>query len=132
MAIEKGLDLIEIAPEANPPVARIVSYDKFRYQQKKEEKKLESHNKGGELKQIRLSARSAENDLKIKAKKVDEFLEKGHKVEIMMTLRGREKYNQDWAKSKLKEFMKIINPDHKVISPEKFVGKGIVLQVTKK
>lgn len=99
IAQNKGLDVVEIASEINPPVVKIISYDKFRYQQKKEDKK-KVHKSAGELKQIRITVRAAENDLKVRANQADEFLEKGNKVEVMMVLRGREKYNQDWARKK--------------------------------
>jgi translation initiation factor IF-3 len=129
-AQSKGLDLIEIAPGANPPVARIISYDKFRYQQKKEEKKKQQ--KGLELKQVRLSARSADNDLAIKAKKVNEFLEKGHVVEIFLRLRGREKYNREWATERLRHFTAIIGDTYRVLSPQTFSMQGIIMQIAKK
>jgi translation initiation factor IF-3 len=132
LAVEKGLDLIETAPMANPPVAKLISFDKFRYQQTKEEKKNRQKKSGNELKQVRISARAAKNDLNIKAKKVDEFLEENHTVEIDMVLRGREKYNRDWAKTKMSEFMTMIGHEYKVTSPEKFVGRGMSVQIMKK
>jgi len=130
LAIEKGLDLIEISPEADPPVAKILSFDKFRYQQKKEAKKTQQ--KTAELKHIRISARSAENDLRIKAKQLDMFLEKGHNVEIMMVLRGREKGNKEWAKERLANFLSMIATEYKIVAPEKFAGRGMNMQISKK
>ena len=132
LAEEKGLDLIEIAPNGKPPVAKIISFDKFRYQKEKELKKQRAGQKVSELKHIRISARAAQNDLGIKAKKVEEFLEDGHKVEINLFLRGREKYNRNWAKQKLDEFLKIIPVEHKVITDAKFGGRGLTMQIVKK
>jgi len=129
IARERGLDLIEIASLAQPPVARIVSFDKFRFQKEKEFKKQRRAQKGPELKQIRISARAARNDLEIKARKVNEFLDEGHKVEIMMVLRGRHKSMQDWAKQRLREFLTIIGPNHKVIVEPKSGGKGLITQI---
>lgn len=131
MASERGLDLIEIAPTAKPPVAKIMSYDKFRYQKEKEMKKQRMAQKSAEMKQIRISARAAENDLRVKAKKANEFLEKGSKVEIMMILRGREKGNKSWAEQKLKDFLKLLDPEHKITSPSRYTGRGFVVQVNK-
>lgn len=125
------MDLIEIAPTANPPVAKIMDFDKFRYQQEKEAKKNRLHKTTDELKQIRISVRAADNDMKIATKKIDDFLEKGHKVEIMLVLRGREKYNQPWAREKLDEFLKFITVPYKIISPQKNGGKGIIMQISK-
>ena len=127
-----GLDLIEIAPTAKPPVAKIISIDKFRYQKEKELKKQRAGQKVSELKQIRISARAAQNDLEIKAKKVDEFLEAGNKVGINLFLKGREKYNRNWANQKLDEFLKRISVEYKVIADVKFGGKGLMIQIVKK
>lgn len=131
LALEKGLDLIEVSPYAKPPVARIISFDKYRYQQEKKLKKQKAAQKNLEMKRIQISARAAKNDLEIKAKKLNEFLEEGHPVEIMLVLRGREKANRDWAFEKLKEFADLIRPDSKIISEPRFGMKGIVMQVAK-
>lgn len=132
LANEKGLDLIEIAPTAKPPVAKIISFDKFRYQKEKELRKQKVGQKAAEMKQIRVSVRAALNDLQIKAKKIDEFLEENRNVEIMVVLKGREKYNREWANAKLDEFLKIIKTEYKIISQPKFGGRGITVQIAKK
>ena len=108
LAEEKELDLIEIAPSGKPPVAKIISFDKFRYQKEKELQKQKASQKTTGMKQIRISARAAKNDLEVKSKKVDEFIGEGHTVEIMLVLKGREKYNKDWARHKLEEFLTMI------------------------
>lgn len=131
MAQERGLDLIEIAPKIKPPVAKITNYDKFRYKQEKEEKKQRLATKAAEMKQVRISAKAAKNDLMVKADKVNKFLEKGSQVEIFMVLRGREKANRDWARTKLDEFTAMLRPDHKVVTQPKYIGRGFVMQVSK-
>lgn len=130
-AREAGLDLIEIAPTAKPPVARIMSYDKFRYQKEKEERKQRLAQKAEELKQVRISAKAGKHDLNVMAKKVNGFLEKGARVEIMMRLRGREKANKDWARGKLEEFLGLLSSDHKIAVPPRYTGNGFVAQVSK-
>lgn len=132
LATEKGIDLIEIAPTAKPPVAKIISYDKFRYQKEKELKKQKASQKTSELKQIRISAKAAKNDLEIKAQKAAEFINEGHKVGIILILKGREKYMKDWARQKLNEFLSIINAEYKITMEPKFGGKGLMMQITKK
>lgn len=132
LAREKNLDLIEITAAANPPVVRIMSFDKFRYQKEKDEKKARAAQKSKELKGIRITVRSAENDLQTRMKKLIEFLEDGHKVEIMLVLRGREKGNKDWALKRLQEFMKTIPVPHVVTLPPKQGGRGFVAQIMKK
>ncbi|RMD64565.1 translation initiation factor IF-3, partial [Candidatus Parcubacteria bacterium] len=84
LAEEKGLDLIEIAPQADPPVARVMNFDKYRYLQEKAEKKKRIAQKAAGLKHIRISARAARNDLLTRLKKLEEFLEAGHQIEVIM------------------------------------------------
>ncbi len=131
LARERKLDLIEISPQIVPPVARIASFDKFRYQQEKTAKKQQQAQKGQEMKRVRVGARTAQNDLGIKARQINKFLAEGHKVEIQQVLRGREKANKDWALQKLKEFLTIIEPGYKVISEPKYGGRGFNVTVAK-
>jgi len=128
----RGLDLIEIAPQANPPVAKIIGFDKFRYQQEKEEKKKRLTQKTKDLKQVRITPRAGKNDLLVKIRRVEEFLGEGHKVEINLFLRGREKGNKDWGLQKLKEFLEMITVPYQVTLAPKPGGRGFITQVTKK
>jgi len=132
LAKEKSLDLIEIAPMAQPPVARIMSFDKFRYQQGKEERKQRHAQKQKELKQVQITPRSALNDLQIKAKKAEDFLNEGHKVTISLFLRGREKANKDWALKKMREFINMITVSHEITMEPKQGGRGFLAQIAKK
>jgi len=129
---ELGIDLIEIAPNAKPPIARLTSFDKYRYEKEKQEKKERLAQKAGGLKQIQISARAAKNDLMIKVRQLEKFLADGYAVEVHMRLRGREKYNKDWARQKLNEFMKLIAVEYKIVSEPKFGGRGMFMQITKK
>ena len=132
LAKEKGLDLIEIAATAKPPVAKIMSYDKYRYQEEKKIKKQRAGIKIQELKGVRISARAAEHDLRVKANKVNKFLNEGHIVEIQLVMRGREKANRDWAKQKLLDFVKMIIPEHKILLEPKYSFRGFNMQIVKK
>jgi len=133
IAQEKNLDLIEIAPGAKPPVARIMSFDKYRYQQEKKLKQKRAQQKNQDMKQIQISIREARHDLERKAGRVNEFLSEGRRVEILLTLRGREKANKEWARQKLNGFLKeLISPDHKVVMQPKFFGRGITVQIIQK
>lgn len=129
LAKEKGLDLIEIAPAANPPIARIMSFDKFRYEQEKKARKQRAQQKTSNLKQIQISVGEARHDLERKAKQIDEFLKEKCRVEILLVLRGREKANKDWARRKLDEFLKIITPEHKITLEPRYAGKGFITQI---
>ncbi len=132
MAEDKNLDLVEITQNAKPPIVKIIAFDKFRYQKEKEFKKQKLSQKSGELKKIRISARAAKNDLEIRAKKIEIFLNKGNKVEIILWLRGRERYNKEWALTKMNEFVSMLDPEHKVITEPQFKGRGLIMQITKK
>lgn len=81
------------------------------------------------MKQIQISAREAKNDLSIKSKRIDKFLEGGHRIEVRMRLRGREKQMKDWAKEKINEFMKLITHPHKTTQEIKFFGGVFSTQI---
>ena len=132
LAQKKTLDLIEIAPMAKPPVARIMSFDKFRYYQGKEERKQKQAQKQKELKQVRISPRAALNDLQIRAKQADEFLKEGHKVEVGIFLRGREKGNKEWALQKMREFLTMISVPHEITMSPRQGGRGFVAQIARR
>jgi translation initiation factor IF-3 len=132
LAQQKSLDLIEIAATAQPPVARIMSYDKFRYHAEKEEKKQRQAQKQKELKHVQISPRAALNDLKIKANRAEEFLKEGHKVEISTFLRGREKGNKDWALKKMREFISMITVPYEITMEPRQGGRGFIAQIAKK
>jgi translation initiation factor IF-3 len=129
-----GIDLIEISANAKPPVVRLMSYDKFRYEEAKREKKERLAQKGGGVKQVQISARAAQNDLMIKLKQLEKFLNEGFQVDINVRLRGREKRNKDWARQKLEDFIKMIPPEleYKRLSEPRFGGYGLSIQIAKK
>ncbi len=129
LAEEKNLDLILITIDSNPSIAKIANFDKFRYQKEKEDKEKNKSSKKQELKHIQFSARSAKHDIETQIKKVNSFLEKGNNVELILRLRGREKGNKEWAKSKMEEFLSEIGVEYKVVSPMKFGGRGINMQI---
>lgn len=89
-AKDANLDLVEVSPNANPPVARIVDWGKYNYQKTKQQQQSRKKNKNLDIKQIRFGLKIGDNDLDIKLKKVRAFLEAGHKVKITAFYRGRE------------------------------------------
>ena len=131
-AKEKGLDLIEIAPTAKPPVAKIMSYDKYRYQEEKKLKKQRAQQKTQGLKMVRITAKAAAHDLQVKLALVNKFLNEGNIVEIQLVLRGREKANKEWARQKMLGFMKTIGVEHKILLEPKYGMRGFNAQVIKK
>lgn len=109
MAQERGLDLVEVASKANPPVAKIVEYNKFRYQEEKERRKEKAKQKQVEVKSIRLSLRIGEHDLEVRRKQAASFLEDNDKVKIEIILRGRERAHADVARGVIAKFIQRLN-----------------------
>jgi translation initiation factor IF-3 len=93
IADELGLDLVLIAPDGKPPVAKIMDYGKFRYQQEKKKKEAKKNQKVIVVKEIKLSVKIAENDVSYKVKHAREFLEEGNHVKFRVFLKGREMAN---------------------------------------
>lgn len=132
MAKNQNLDLVEIAPNTVPPVVKIINFDKWRYQKEKEDKKNIKNQKQKDVKHVQISPRIAQNDLIIKARQVDNFLTAGHKVEIILTLRGRENVNKDWALKKMEEFINMIKTPYQTTMQVQKGGRGYTMQITKK
>ncbi len=95
IAESAGVDLIEISPNASPPVVKVVDWGKYQYQKMKEQQKNRKNAKTIELKQMRLGLKIGANDLDIKLRKIKEFLSVGHKVKILIFFRGREMAHQE-------------------------------------
>lgn len=131
-ASEAGLDLIEVIAHVVPPVARIMSYDKYRYEHEKQEKRERQAQKSQTMKRVQISPRAADHDLEVRARQAEKFLEEGHPVEIFVRLKGREKGNKPWAEQKLKEFLtNNIKIEHRMLSAPKF-AQGLSVQIIKK
>ena len=128
---EKGLDLIEISPAANPPVAKIMEYGKYLYQQQKKDKEGRKGQKT-ETKGVRFTVRTSGNDLEVRAQQVDKFLKKRYKVRIQMILKGREKSLQGFADEKLKTFLALIKESYKIEQEPKKFPMGMFMVIARK
>lgn len=144
LAEERELDLVEISPDAKPPVAKIVDWGKYNYQRTKQQQKNRKAVKAVELKQMRFGLKIGEHDLTIKMGKVAKFLEAGHKVKITLVYRGREQAHKEIG---FKIAQKVIDDFHGTIVVDQqpqlagrqlsFVirnasaGKPVTYQVTK-
>lgn len=95
IAQEQGLDLVEISPDANPPVVKVVDWGKYNYQKTKQQQKNKRNAKALEMKQMRFGLKISDHDLGVKLNKVTGFLEAGHKVKITIFYRGRELAHKD-------------------------------------
>ena len=131
IAREKGLDLIEIAPNVRPPVCRIMDYGKYQYQKSREERQQKTTQKKIEIKGVRISLRTGQHDLEVKAKQANKFLDRGHKVKIEMILRGREKALLAIAKEKLNKFIELISPDIEIEKEAERQPRGLSVMVIK-
>lgn len=125
LARSQGMDLIEIVPKANPPVAKILSFDKYRYQVEKAEAERRKKQKEIEVKGVRISVRIGTHDLEVKAANVGKFLQRRNKVNIEMRLRGRERANFGYALEVFKKFMTAITQPYTVEQSPKRLGNMI-------
>jgi len=131
IAREKGLDLIEIAPNVRPPVCRIMDYGKYQYQKSREERQQKTKQKKIEIKGVRISLRTGQHDLEVKVKQANKFLDRGHKVKIEMILRGREKALLAIAKEKLNKFIELMSPDIEIEKEAERQPRGLSVMVIK-
>ena len=108
MANSKNLDLVQISPNANPPVCKIMDYGKFRYEQARKEKEAKKKQKTIVVKEVRLRPGIEQNDLNTKANNAIKFLKKGDKVKVELRFRGRELGHKDIGKEVMLKFLDII------------------------
>ena len=115
-AQEVGLDLVEVAPNSNPPVCRIIDYGKWLYEQKRKqrESRKKSHHHASILKEIRLKPETDKHDLDIKVNHAKEFLEKGYRVQFTMLFRGRQMLHKDRGYEILEQIAKSLEELAKV------------------
>lgn len=125
LALSQGLDLIEVSPKANPPVAKILSYDKYRYHQEKAAAAQRKKQKKIDVKGIRLSVRIGAHDLEFKARQAEKFLGEGDKIKAEMFLRGRERANLGFAFEVLKKFLAAVKFQYIIEQAPKKLGNMI-------
>ncbi len=119
LAQERGLDLIEIAPQAKPPVVRLMDYGKYLYTKEQQERKRRAKERKDVLKTIRLTFGMSMHDMSIRLKKAQEFLQTSGRLQIEILLKGRQKTHPEIAEQKIEEFLRLLPESVKVISREK-------------
>lgn len=124
-ADEAGLDLVEISPSADPPVAKIVDWGKFNYQRTKQLQKNKRNTKVAELKQMRFGLKIGEHDLQVKLSKVNKFLEAGHKVRLTVFFRGREMAHKDLGFKLAEKIIEDYGEDIQVDQQPQLTGKQL-------
>ncbi|MDO8336442.1 MAG: translation initiation factor IF-3 [Candidatus Saccharibacteria bacterium] len=131
-AEDAGLDLVEISPAANPPVAKVIDWGKYQYQKTKELQKARAKSRPSEMKQIRIGLKIGANDLDIKLKKVRKFLEEGHKVRLTVVFKGREMAHKDLGFVMIKKVQEILGDEIVSEQQPSMAGRNLSITVRSK
>ncbi|MBR3164096.1 translation initiation factor IF-3 [Candidatus Saccharibacteria bacterium] len=131
-ARDAGLDLVEISPNANPPVVKIIDWGKFQYQKMKEQSRAKKKAKSSELRQIRLGLKIGDNDLNIKIRKILELLEDGDRVKIMIIFRGRELAHKEIGTELMNKIIAKLGDNIIVDGKSQMSGRNLVFMVRHK
>lgn len=129
LAAERDLDLVEISPNASPPVAKIVDWGKYNYQRTKQLQKNKKNAKTLEVKQMRFGLKIGDHDLDIKLKKISQFLEQGHKVKIAIFYRGRELAHKDIGFTLANRVIEKLGESIIVDQQPTFAGKQLIFVI---
>lgn len=132
LAREAELDLVKIAPNAKPPVCKIIDYGKYRYELARKEKEAKKKQKTIDIKEVRLSPNIDTNDLNTKVNQARKFLSKGDKVKVTLRFRGRELAHVNQSKVILDDFAAQLEDIATIDKPAKFEGRSMIMFLTKK
>src|SRR5690349_25138714 len=126
LAREKGLDLVEISPTADPPVCKITDYGKFQYQQNKKAHEQRKSSCGSQLKEVKIRPATAENDFQVRTNQIIRFLDEGHKGRAMIFHRGREMAHQQVGRAKMSRLLGEIGDHGQIETPPRMEGNVLV------
>lgn len=132
VAKEAGLDLVEISPNADPPVAKVVDWGKYQYQKMKEQQRNRRSNKANELKQMRFGLKIGANDLNIKLRKIREFLSEGHKVKVLVFYRGREMAHRELGYELIDRVVALLEDDAVLEQKPQMAGRNLSITLRSK
>ena len=136
IAKEQGVDLVEITANANPPVVKVIDWGKYQYQKMKEEAKnrKKAREKQSELKTMKIGLKISDNDLNIKVRKIQNFLEDGDRVKIMIIFRGREMAHKELGQAILDKVLALISEQVEIVEEGKsqFAGRNLSIGIRKK
>lgn len=130
LAQEAELDLVKIAPKAQPPVCKIIDYGKYKYEQTRKEKEAKKKQKTVELKEVRMSPNIDTNDLNTKVNNARKFLVKGNKVKVTLRFRGREMAHVQKSRHILDDFADTLNDIASIEKPPKLEGRNMSMVLT--
>ncbi|CAD0185794.1 Translation initiation factor IF-3 [Ruegeria sp. THAF57] len=129
LAADAGLDLVEISPNANPPVCKIMDFGKFKYEQQKRESEARKKQKVIEVKEVKFRPNTDTHDYDVKMKNVFKFLEKGDKVKVTLRFRGREMAHQNLGRELLERVAEDIKELGKVENMPKMEGRQMIMMI---
>jgi len=129
LAREKGLDLVEVAPKADPPVARVMDYGKFIYTQQKKQRDARKKQVSQQLREMKFRTKTEDHDLQTKLKKVKEFLENGDRVKLRIMYRGREMAHPELGQNILKRILAELEPWGKPLEGSSMQGRNLITVV---
>lgn len=129
LAEEAGLDLVEISPNANPPVCKIMDFGKFKYEQQKRESEAKKKQKTIEVKEVKFRPNTDSHDYDVKMKNVFKFLENGDKVKVTLRFRGREMAHQNLGRELLERVADDVKELGKVENMPKMEGRQMVMMI---
>ena len=132
LAREAELDLVKIAPKAQPPVCKIIDYGKYKYEQSRREKEAKKKQKTVEVKEVRMSPNIDANDLNTKVNNAKKFILKGNKVKVTLRFRGREMAHVQQSKHILDDFADMLKDVAQVEKPAKLEGRNMSMVLTVK
>ncbi|MGE5495525.1 MAG: translation initiation factor IF-3 [Burkholderiales bacterium] len=127
IAEQKGLDLVKVSPNANPPVCKIMDYGKFRFEQAKKQREAKKNQKIIEMKEMRLSATIDKHDLEVKAKNVLKFLKAGDKVKVSIRFRGRQMAHTDQGMLVMNTFFAMVQENASIEKQAKIEGRNMFM-----
>lgn len=132
MAEEAGVDLVEISPNADPPVAKIIDWGKYQYQKMKEQQKNRRSSRQSELKQMRFGLKIGSGDLEIKLRKIRAFLAEGHKVRIQIFYRGREMAHRELGYEMINRIASLLEEDAVMEQQPQMAGRNLSVVIRSK
>lgn len=133
MAADAGVDLVEVASTARPPVCRLMDYGRFKYEQSKRERDARKKQRtGGELKEVKMRPNIDDHDFGFKSRNALKFLKEGNKVKVTVMFRGREIVHQDLARGLMERFFGVVSEVGAVERPPKTEGRNMVMILTPK
>lgn len=127
MAVDEGLDLVEVSPNADPPVCKIMDYGKYKYEQQKKASEARKKQKVVDVKEVKISPRIEKHDYEVKMRNARRFLESGDKVKVSMRLRGREMAHQEIGFDLLKQMIEELDEISSVELHPKLEGRQMIM-----